>query len=338
MRLLFAGYVLGACLAGAVELEEEVSAGDDAVVMQAASPQKLPKCPKLSKPQILLMGPYAKYQLCDAAIMKSSKEALVEPFLGMKMDSIDLIIGNQALMRKFDFFEKRWKRVKRENVDLKDSYAKLTEATVKAKRDLREEVLDYGALTIALKQEYHDLRDRAAAFDKFQMKHRSFLTAEQVALEAKEANADLKPQKEREAAIVDKAAQGAKTKKKAPPSTRKLLALGENPEIARVYPYTKLPRPLSFNGDLSPPGNMSVEYRERVTNDTATQATLEKIAVKRQAKFSSVIAGAKKKLADAENVFTSTAAKKAAAVKADASKAIKMAREAKEAAKKSPGE
>merc|ERR1712093_716126 len=338
-------------LLGEREHLEELAAAEPAGKKKKAA--KKVTCPVLTKPQAELMGKYAKFPLCDDAIMASKKEALIEPFMGMKLESIDLIFGNQALMRKFDFFEKRWRRTKKENAELHYNYEKLTEETIKAKRDLREEKLDYGALTVALKMEYHDIYARNNAFTKFKMAPRSFLTQEQIELEAKAAGVELKPNKNKEGLIVAKAegaAKGGQTELlgESEQANEKLLpfnavansmhrymgklrseaqglrrareSLGDPavvPDAAKLltYNYTKLPRMITFNGDTAPPGTRMPDYKEQVVEDIKAIPPLRGNETEAKARLKLIRDKAAARIADAVNTFKTPAAKKASEAK-----------------------
>jgi len=111
---------------------------------------------------------------------KTPRDVLVRCYTKMRWESIDLLLDNERLIRRFDYFNNKYRKVKREHNQLLVEYDLTTEKLLNGRKLLREERLDYKALLVALKIEYHELTSRVALHTRFGTVGRTFLTQEEI--------------------------------------------------------------------------------------------------------------------------------------------------------------
>jgi len=111
---------------------------------------------------------------------KTPRDVLIRCYTKIRWESIDLLIENERLVRRFDYFNNKHRKVKREHDGLLVEYDLTTEKMLLSRKLLREERLDYNALLVALKIEYHELTSRQELHTRFGTVGRTFLTQEEI--------------------------------------------------------------------------------------------------------------------------------------------------------------
>eukprot|EP00656_Telonema_subtile_P054447 TRINITY_DN8149_c0_g1_i2.p1 TRINITY_DN8149_c0_g1~~TRINITY_DN8149_c0_g1_i2.p1 ORF type:complete len:916 (-),score=335.90 TRINITY_DN8149_c0_g1_i2:165-2912(-) len=209
---------------------------------------------------------------------KTPTPVLIRCYSKLKWEAIDFLLDNQRLMRRFDYFGKKWRLVKLENRELQVQIESVTTGLLNARKKLREEKLDYGALLVALKLEYHTLTSRAELHTKFGTEGQSFLTPEEIFKEsqlAQRSNSSQEQDLARMTAVemLQVQRQGQVEQKGA---SRRLLS-DQNVQSLDA-PIDDAEQELSLNNDNLPPGSRAAHYQEVFRNDTQKAVEAQAVA------------------------------------------------------------